>query len=77
MCKWDKCELSCLQYFGVRIYFLLKLIQYIIIPIVESHCFTQMSSHGIEQPLRIIYLISEWETNKQTKRAAQNSMQMA
>lgn len=77
MYKCDKCELSCLQYFGVRVYFLLKLIQYIIIPIVESHCFTQRSSHGIEHPLWIIYLISEWETNKQTKRAPQNSMQMA
>ena len=33
-------------------------IHYVIIPVVESHCFIQISSHGIVQPLRIICLIS-------------------
>ena len=57
-CKWEKCELSCLQYFCVRIYFLLRLIAFIITAVVESHCFIQINSHGIVQRLRKIHLIA-------------------
>lgn len=51
--------------------FSVEFIQCIIIPIVESYCFTHISSCNIEQPLGIIYLISESGTNKKEQHTIQ------